>query len=94
MAVKKTPVKKVATSTKSATTTKVNNFKKVVKEEAKRDITKIVVDWKNDIPTIKVHLNYLKPVGSLHTRDAEDLVKEKLSNQGYGKNLTNNIKLV
>jgi len=35
MAVKKTPVKKVATSTKSATTTKVNNFKKVVKEEAK-----------------------------------------------------------
>ena len=69
-------------------------IRKVVKEEAKRDITKIVVDWKNDIPTIKVHLNYLKPVGSLHTRDAEDLVKEKLSNQGYGKNLTNNIKLV
>jgi len=69
-------------------------IRKVVKEEAKRDITKIVVDWKNDIPTIKVHLNYLKPVGSLQRGDAEDLVKEKLSNQGYGKNLTNNIKLV
>jgi hypothetical protein len=69
-------------------------IRKVVKEEAKREINKIVVEWKSDLPTIKVHLNYLKPVGGLPRQDAEDLVKEKLSNAGYGKNLTNNLRLV
>ena len=53
-----------------------------------------MVDWKADMPRIKVHLNYLKPVGALQRSDAEDLVKEKLSNAGYGKNLTNNLRLV
>jgi hypothetical protein len=69
-------------------------IRKVVKEEAKRDISKIVVDWKGEIPTIKVYLNYLKPTGSLQRGEAEALVKERLSNMGYGKNLTYNVKFV
>jgi hypothetical protein len=69
-------------------------IRKVVKEEAKREINKIVVDWKADIPRIKVHISYLKPVGSLQRSDAEDLVKERLSNAGYGKNLTNHLRLL
>jgi hypothetical protein len=66
-------------------------IRKVVREEAKRDITKIVVDWKGEMPTIKVHLNYLKPTGALGRAETENLVKEKLSNGGYGKNLVNNL---
>ena len=67
-------------------------IRKVVKEEAKREITKIVVNWKADLPTIKVHLSYLKPRNSLGREETENLVKEKLSNGGYGKNLVNNLR--
>jgi hypothetical protein len=67
-------------------------IRKVVREEAKREITKIVVDWKGEMPKIKVHLNYLKPTGALGRAETEDLVKEKLSNGGYGKNLVNNLR--